>query len=317
MGTLTGTTVAELIATTREAWATQDVVDNVFQQHPSTELFKSAATSASGNAVHLNIVGGTKSGTWTTSSGAYTSAVDGDLVGRAIFEWSKPLVVPTRIAYADLEKNSGPEALVDLAKVHLEAAVTGTANAVATALHAATSTDAGLESFQTLIKASGTVGAINPATATYWVSTVNTVDSDLVGIRKAFQQTLNLVTLAGGERPTDVLAGVTVYEAAQDAAAALGQVQLSGSNGAVDLGFDEVRISGLNVRLDPDLADDEAFLIHKPSLVARYLTDNMVKVMEARPVPNSLDFDIVTTSILTFGVTNRRSHAKLIWTPTP
>lgn len=313
-GAQVGPAVTELIAATAAAMTTSEVVDNVLTMNPATELFKDSAKSYTGYALQANILGGTKSSTWATNDSVdYTSAVDGEIVGRVSYDWSKALITPTRLRYVDLAKNSGKEQIVDLAKTHLNAAYESTAAAINTQLHASSTGSTGLETFATIIKATGTVGSIDQSTSTWWKSTVKTYTTGQADIRKAFQSTINAILVAGGKAPTHILAGLNIFEAAQTYVASKGQVQITGSNGAADLLFQTVVVDGVEVRLDSGLADDVAYLIHKPSLVCGYLDGNFAKVLEPKIVPGTADYDILTTSILAFGTTSRRDHARLNW----
>jgi hypothetical protein len=141
---------------------------------------------------------------------------------------------------------------------------------------------------------------------------VEAYDSDSITIRKAFQQTINKVRVAGGNTPTDCLAGVDIFEAWQDYVDGKSTITVLGAAKA-NVGFQEISYDGLRIVLDPSLRADTALFVHRPTLIAANLDGNFMRVLEPRPVPETLDYDHPIASILAFGTTSRRSNAKLVW----
>jgi hypothetical protein len=127
----------------------KQLVDNVLTAHPTLDFFKSSVKSATGPAVVFPIIAADDSSTtFTDASGTFSTGVSSDILGVAKYEWAEPLVSKVRVQFKQLEMNSGPEAVVSLAKAHLDAAVKGHGKKIATVLHTAGSAGAG--AFNTL-----------------------------------------------------------------------------------------------------------------------------------------------------------------------
>lgn len=305
----------ELLASTREKLVTTDLVDQVFRTRPSLELFREAAKSYSGESLQVNVITSEASNAgWSDDSGTFSTAASTDIVKRAIYSWANPHIAPVRLPFTSLEKNSSPEAVFDLVTAHLNAAKEKVAKDMATALHSAAQVaGSNMETLHTVISSAGALGGIDPATVTPWKSTELVRDSDLVGILDAFREVLNDITVAGGEKPTDILAGIEIFEAYEKALEDKGRVIYAGDNNKVDGRFRELYYDGLRVVLDPDCAADTAFFVHRPSLVCGYLNDNFIKVAADQTVTGTMETITPIVSIPAFGTTARRNHGKLVW----
>jgi hypothetical protein len=127
----------------------KQLVDNVLTAHPTLDFLKSNVKSATGPAVVFPIVAVDDASTaFTDASGTFNTGVSADILGVAKYEWASPLVSKVRVEFKQLEMNSGPEAVVSLAKAHLDSAVKGHGKKIATVLHTAGSAGAG--AFNTL-----------------------------------------------------------------------------------------------------------------------------------------------------------------------
>lgn len=127
----------------------KQLVDNVLTAHPTLDFLKSNVTSATGPAVVFPIVAVDDASTsFTDASGTFNTGVSAEILGVAKYEWASPLVSKVRVEFKQLEMNSGPEAVVSLAKAHLDSAVKGHGKKIATVLHTAGSAGAG--AFNTL-----------------------------------------------------------------------------------------------------------------------------------------------------------------------
>ena len=304
----------ELLASTRERLVTKDLVNQILKQHPATELFVDNAKSYTGESLQENIVAAAhnNSGWAADGHGTHSTAMSNDIVKRVAFNWPHAHVAPVRLEFETLQKNSGPEALVSLATAHLQAAKEKIAVDFASALHSPTGVANGPLSLETIVDDTKPIGGLDPATSAFWKSSVRTVKkADNLDIRKAFDLLLNDIRANGGQRPTDVLAGRAIYEAYQDFIATKGWVALGPKADAVDSSFQEIRHAGLRVVYDPDSPDTQALFIHRPSLVAGYLGDNMMKVMAAYPLQGTTETVTPIVSIIATGTTQRRNHGKL------
>jgi hypothetical protein len=127
----------------------KQLVDNVLTAHPTLDFFKSNVKSATGPSVIFPIIAADDTSTvFTDASGTFNTGLSSDILGVAKYEWAEPLVSKVRVQFKQLEMNSGPEAVVSLAKAHLDAAVKGHGKKIATVLHTAGSAGAG--AFNTL-----------------------------------------------------------------------------------------------------------------------------------------------------------------------
>jgi hypothetical protein len=302
----------EIIASTREAIDTQELVDNVITQHPLLELFKDNARSYTGRNVVVNVEGAENGSTeFTDESGSFSTAIDGDLVGTAVFDWSAPMVSKTRLAFKTIEMNQGKEQIVDLVKTHLKAAEKGHAKALAQALYASVPAIGAPLSLPVLVDDGNEVGGIDGDDKAYWNSVRITHGSDKPA-KVAFRETLNTLFIAGdGARPTHILCGVDVYERYESQLDEAARAMMTANPSTIDGRFRELKFDGLTVRLDPDCPASEAYFLNKDDLVLGYLGDNWMKVQPAQVVPGTLDYVTPIASVVVFGVRQRRSHARI------
>jgi ribosomal protein L18E len=127
----------------------KQLVDNVLTAHPTLDFLKANVKSATGPSVIFPIIAADDTSTvFTDASGTFSTAKSSDILGVAKYDWAEPLVSKVRVEFKQLEMNSGPEAVVSLAKAHLDAAVKGHGKKIATVLHTAGSAGAG--AFNTL-----------------------------------------------------------------------------------------------------------------------------------------------------------------------
>lgn len=306
-----------LIASTREAIDTRELVDNVLTQHPLLELFKSNSKSYTGRSVIVNLEAAENGSTaFTDASGSFDTDIDADIVGTAVYEWAAPMVSKTRLAFTTIEQNQGQEQIVDLVRTHLKAAEKGHAKAIAAALYDETPGVGAPNSLPVLVNQFNIVGGIDGDDKAYWNSTVIVSDMGDESIKVAFRRTLNTLFITGdGSRPSHVLCGVDVYEEYEASLDESARAMMTANPSTVDGRFRELRFDGLVVRLDPDCPADTAYFIKADDLVLGYLGDNWMKVQPAQAVPGTLDVVTPIVSVLTLGVKQRRTHAKLVRTP--
>jgi len=127
----------------------KQLVDNVLTAHPTLDFLKANVKSATGPNVIFPIIAADDTSTvFTDASGSFSTSKSSDILGVAKYEWAEPLVSKVRVEFKQLEMNNGPEAVVSLAKAHLDAAVKGHGKKIATVLHTAGSAGAG--AFNTL-----------------------------------------------------------------------------------------------------------------------------------------------------------------------
>lgn len=188
----------------------KQLVDNVLTAHPTLDFLKANVKSATGPAVVFPIVAvDDASTTFTDASGTFNTGVSAEILGVAKYEWASPLVSKVRVEFKQLEMNSGPEAVVSLAKAHLDSAVKGHGKKIATVLHTAGSAGAG---------AFNTLDEIISSSDTLTTTTARTVGGIRGGVstttvtNKAL--TSNVATLTVGAH--DYIVGDTVVVAGVD-----------------------------------------------------------------------------------------------------
>jgi len=160
----------------------KQLVDNVLTAHPTLDFLKANVKSATGPSVIFPIIAADDTSTvFTDASGSFSTTKSSDILGVAKYEWAEPLVSKVRVEFKQLEMNNGPEAVVSLAKAHLDAAVKGHGKKIATVLHTAGS--AGAAAFNTLdevisssdkltTSTARTVGGIRGGNSTQTISNV-------------------------------------------------------------------------------------------------------------------------------------------------
>ena len=210
----------------------KQLVDNVLTAHPTLDFLKANVKSATGTSVIYPIVAADDSSTvFTDASGTFNTGKSNDILGVAKYEWAEPLVSKVRVEFKQLEMNSGPEAVVSLAKAHLDAAVKGHGKKIATVLHTAGSAGAG--AFNTLdelisnsdwltASTSRTVGGIRGGNSTYTVTNIQRSGSNVATITVAETIDFNVgdtVVVSGIATAgfNDAAAVVTVVSSGRDA----------------------------------------------------------------------------------------------------
>lgn len=210
----------------------KQLVDNVLTAHPTLDFLKSNVKSATGPAVVFPIVAVDDASTsFTDASGTFNTGVSAEILGVAKYEWASPLVSKVRVEFKQLEMNSGPEAVVSLAKAHLDSAVKGHGKKIATVLHTAGSAGAG--AFNTLdeiisnsdwltASTSRTVGGIRGGNASYTVTNIQRSGANVATVTVAETIDFNVgdtVVVSGIATAgfNDAAAVVTVVSSGRDA----------------------------------------------------------------------------------------------------
>ena len=132
--TITGGEFNELLSATVQK-IEKTLVDQVMTAHPTLDLFKKNIKSATGTSVIIPVAATLGSTVQADSSGSFSYGVDSEVVASVKYDWASPLVSKVSVAWADLQQNSGPEAVVALAKAHLDSAIGGHSKFLAEHLH--------------------------------------------------------------------------------------------------------------------------------------------------------------------------------------
>lgn len=303
----------ELFATTLQKYE-RELIDNVLTKHPTLDLFKDQAKSYTGRGLVIPLRAARLDRTSVTDeSGTFSTAVDGPVVGSAVFDWSKPIVTPTRVVWEELQQNTGKEQIVSLLKAHKDTAVDDHATFLANGLHALTKATGMFESLATIVSDEGEVGGIDPADEDkeYWASTVRYIPDSDETIRKAFRTVENdlYVSTGGRHKVTHIICGRDVFEEYVDS--------FDDNVRYVEFGegqtkFTAIMFGEIQVRLDPDCPADRAYFLNQDSLRFGYLNGNLMKVQPSQSITGTLDFTTPVASIIGFGVDERRANGVLI-----
>jgi hypothetical protein len=313
----------ELIASTLEK-IEADLVDQIFKKHPTLDLFKQYAKSYTGRELVLNVEAAEDDNTVVTDrSGSFALDKSPDIIGAAVYGWSRPYVSKVRVEFQTLEQNTGKEAIVNLLEAHIENVKKSHANRLVAGLHKAGS-EVGEGEFNSLDLLVGnsdvnpTVGGITASTADhYWNSTRLTipVEGEAGGqtIRKAFRTLRNelLVNTGNDADVTHIVAGRKIFEEFEDS--------FDDKIRYVDFEKGQTRFRGIydgdiEVRLDPDCPEDRAYFLDVSTWRFGHLNGNFMKVQPAQPITGTLDFITPIASVLSLGVNSRRNNGLLIRT---
>jgi hypothetical protein len=316
----------ELLSTTVQKLE-GELVDQVFESHPTLDALKSVASKGDGPSLIIPVRGSLLGRTSVSDElGTFSTAADGAIAGVAKYEYSNPIVTPTSVAFRTIALNAGPNKVIDLVKAHLQAAKDDHATSLAGWLHAPASdvADASVpfNSLDALVGNSASddaavgagrynLGGIDSSVNTYWQATRETI-SDATDIRLAFRKVSNGVLDASGKKATIIIAGSDVfdeYEASLD-----DQIRYNALSTG-DTRFRELRFDGVVVRRDgTDCPADRAYFLHAPTVVVRYLAGYFMKVEKTQRVQGTLTDVVPMATMLAVGTTERRAHGLLIRT---
>lgn len=316
----------ELLSTTVQKLEAE-LVDQVFESHPTLDAMKEIAVKCDGPSVIQPIRLGLVNRTAVSDElGTYNTSVDGPIAGVAKYEYSNPIITPTSVAFRTLALNAGPNKVIDLVKAHLQAAKDDHATTLASYFHAPAADVADssvpFNSLDALVGnvasddasvASGSykLGGIDSSTVSSWQATRQTI-SDATDIRLAFRTVANEVLDRSGKKADIIIAGADVfdeYEATLD-----DQIRYNALT-VGDTRFRELRFDGVTVRRDGnDCPDDRAYFLYTPALMVKYLAGYFMKVEKTQRVQGTLTDIIPMATMLAVGTTERRTHGLLIRT---
>jgi len=318
----------QLVATTMERWDSKDLVDQVFTKHPTLDLFKDKAVSKTGRELVSNLEAlDNKETELSDDSGSFSTTVSPDFIGSAVYDWSAPVITPVRVQWKRLQENSGKEAIVNLAKAHIENAKKNHARKLVNMIHAdASAVEANsFLSFDEIVadytyddaSVTRAVGGITPDDGDhFWQSTRETIEgtsgeTGYMSIRKAFRHMRNelLVNTGNMHQVTHIICGRDVFEEFEDS--------FDDKIQYVKFGDGQTRFRALydgdiEVRLDPDAAVDRAYFLDVDSWDFSYLNGNFMKTQPAQEITGTLDFVTPIASVLALGVNERRASGLMI-----
>ena len=315
---------SELVTATLENRDKEKVHDQVFKRQPTLDLLRQNEKSANGRQHVVNLELGENTSTQLTDrSGSFSTAKSADILGTAVYQWSKPIVSSVRLIWQDLQENMGKAQVVNLVKAHIRNMEKSHAKKLVTMLHtAAASVEAG--SFLSLDEVvsdaaydasdlTRTVGGIDSASQALWVATRRTAaDADLT-VRQAIRRTANDITVVThtNSNPDHMITGRTVFEEFEDS--------FDDKVRYVEFGegqtkFRAIQFGDLQVRLDPDCDAEQAYLLDISSWDVKSLAGNFMSAQPSQEIQGTLDRVTPVATVLSVGVNERRANAKLIRT---
>jgi len=320
----------QLFTSTLQKYEKQ-LVDNVLLSHPVLDLFKGQAKSITGRGLVVPLRAANLSATgYTDESGSHSTSVSADILGSAVYNWADTIITPFRVKHRDILQNSGPEQIVNLVEEYVKAASADHADFVVAELHKNTADfetgnlmpldmvfgNASSDSYFDGSNADWVaVGGINPNDAgkSYWASSRFEIADSASDIVAAFRTVTNDIYKNSRKRPNVAIVGFDVYEEFEAYLVEKGQYQLL-QGGQAQTRFTTVKFGDLEVRLDPDCADDRAYFLNTESLRFAYCAGEFMKAFPAQPLEGTLDTVVPLASSLTFGTTERRANGVLIRT---
>lgn len=112
----------QLFASSLQKYEKQ-LADNVILTHPTLELFKENAKSTTGRGLVIPVRAAALNGTsYSDDSGTHGTDVTNDLIGAAVFDWSKEVITPFRVKHREILQNSGPEQVINLVEEYVKGA---------------------------------------------------------------------------------------------------------------------------------------------------------------------------------------------------
>lgn len=325
----------QLVATTMERWDSKDLVDQVFTKHPTLDLFKEKAVSKTGRQLVSNLEAlDNKTTEISDDSGTFDTSVSPDFIASAVYDWSAPIITPIRVQWKRLQENAGKEAIVNLAKAHIENAKKNHARKLVNLVHAdAASVESGqFDPFDVLVSDSEydadndiVAGGIQtwesgtpnvPDNDHFWQAYRTTIEgtsgeAGYMSIRKAFRHMRNqlLVNTNNMHQVTHIICGRTVFEEFEDS--------FDDKIQYVKFGDGQTRFRGIydgdiEVRLDPDAPEDRAYFLDVDAWDFSYLNGNFMKTQPAQEITGTLDFVTPIASVLALGTNERRSSGLMI-----
>lgn len=309
----------------------KQLVDNVLLEHPVLELFKGQAKSITGRGLVVPLRAANLSATgYSDASGSHSTSVSSDILGSAVYNWADTIITPFRVKHRDVIQNSGPEQIVNLVEEYVKAASADHGDFIVAQLHQNTATfaagnilpldmvfgNASSDAYFDGVNGDWTpVGGIDPNDAgkDYWQSTrleIPKTGTGSMDIVAAFRKVTNEIYRASRKRPDVVICGFDVFEELE--AFLQGKGQYTNPQGVAQTRFTTIKFGELEVRLDPDAADDRAYFLNKNSLRFAYCAGEFMKAFPALPLEGTLDTVVPMASSLAFGTTERRANGLLI-----
>lgn len=322
MAALSQAQIQELLNTTL-ASVDKTAVEAYKKAHPLWDtMSKNFKSQRGGSSMELNVIfRNDNAPTFTDdASVAFIPSVTETRTDRAVYDFVSAHVGHVRLPYMLLEKNQGPEALIDLMALAREQLTYEFQVSTIEALHAEHGTrgaNAPLSLDSLCNDSVHEVGGID------WTATGKSswrpVTQDATGLTDPKKIVRNLVDgillNSNGVRPSVMLTGKNLWDMLREYLDDKGVIQSAGSTSAVEVEWESVRFNGIEVRWDYDCPADRAYALDPASLHFRYLNDKFMKAEEAIRVPEIVNGQLVQTldyvhpvvSIVSVGARSRRN----------
>jgi hypothetical protein len=322
MANLSQAQIQELLNTTL-ASIDKTAVEAYKRAHPLWDtLSKNFKSQRGGSSMELNVIFRSNNTPVFTddASVSFIPSVTETKTDRAVYDFVSSHVGHVRLPYMLLEKNQGPEAMIDLMALSREQLTYEFQTSTIAALHAehgSRGANAPLSLDSLCNDSVHEVGGID------WTlpgkSSWRPVTQDASGKtdpKRIVRELVDAILLnSNGVRPSVLLCGKNLWDMLREYLDDKGVVQSVGSTSAIEVDWSEIRFQGLSVRWDYDCPDDRAYALDPASLHFRYLNDKFFKAEEAIRVPEivngtlvqTLDFVHPVVSIISVGARSRRN----------
>lgn len=246
--------VSDIVTTTLEK-RSKKIQDNVTGNNAILTQFekKGRTRTVSGGRLIYEAVSFAENGNggWYSGGEALPTAA-ADVITSAEFAW-KQYAVPVVINGLEMGQNSGEEGLIDLLEARISVAESTMANAIATGLYSDGTGSGGkvltgLDAAVPQDPTTGTYGAINRATYTFWRSQLQ--DPSSTPTASTIQGYMNILWAActrGGDSPDLIISGSTIWATYMGS---LQAIQRLSDPSSATAGFNSVKYMSADVVLD-------------------------------------------------------------------
>lgn len=322
MASLSQAQIQELLNTTLAA-VDKTAVEAYKKAHPLWEtMSRNFKSQRGGSSMELNVIFRSENAPVFTNdaSVAFVPSITETNTGRAVYDFVSSHVGHVRLPYMLLEKNQGPEALIDLMALAREQLTYEFQVSTIAALHAehgARGANSPLSLDSLCNDAVHEVGGID------WTDTgrsswrpVTQSAAGQTDPKKIVRELVDGILLnSNGVRPSVLITGKNLWDMLRNYLDDKGVIQSVGSTSSVEADWESVKFGGLEVRWDYDCPADRAYALDPASLHFRYLNDKFMKAEEAIRVPEivngqlvqTLDFVHPVVSIVSVGARSRRN----------
>lgn len=313
-----------------------ELYDQVTTRHPTLDMLRSKQNSATGRKLVINLELAEDTSTeWSDASGSFSTAVSGDILGAAVYDWADPLVSHVRLRWKEIKKNSGEQQIVDLVQAHINRMMKDHKKKLVNALHALVDNSSGTSdvaagqflSLDQIVSDSDydadphgdatnndafDVGGIDASVETDWqASRIELPLDGTKSIRQAFRHVSNEVYVkTDGDNQVDkAICGRKIFEEFEDSFD--DKVRYTDFEGG-QTRFPTIRHGELEVTLDPDCPERRAYFLDTDALVMKSLAGAFMERQETQMIEGTLDKVTPAASVLATGTNERRASALLL-----